>query len=92
MSIRITHSLCAAPVLAAVLGLSGSAWAASAVQKECSEKYQAAKAANTLNGETYNQYYKQCAAEAKAAKTGTATPAAPASAPAPVPARPCLRA
>ena len=73
--------------LAAFLASGGSALAASAVQKECSTKYQAAKAGGTLNGMSYNQYYKQCAAEAKAEKTAPATapttapvaPAAPAS-------------
>jgi hypothetical protein len=72
-------------ILAASLGLaSSSAFAASAIQKECSQKYQAAKAANTLNGMKYNDYYKQCAA---AAKAGGTTPAAtPAATPAPAPA------
>ena len=80
-------------VLAASLGLaSSSAFAASAIQKECSQKYQAAKTANTLNGMKYNEYYKQCAAAAKAggtapapAPTPTTAPAAPAPAPAPAP-------
>ena len=72
-----------APVLAAasLIAACGTASAASAVQKECAAKYQAAKAANTLNGQTYRQYYKQCSAEAKA-ETGAA-PAAPASTPVP---------
>ena len=68
----------------------GGALAASAIQKECSTKYQAAKSAGTLNGMTYNQYYSQCAKEEKAEKAGgTATPtttAAPATAPAAAPA------
>jgi len=59
----------------------GRALAKSEVQKECSEKYKAAKTANTLNGQTYNQFYKQCSAEAKAG--GAATPVA-----APAPAAP----
>jgi hypothetical protein len=76
----------AAAAFAAGLALTaGSAFAASAVQKECSTKYQAAKTANTLNGMTYNQYYKQCAAEAKADKAG-GTPAAAPATPAPAPA------
>ena len=74
------------------LGLSASSsFAANAIQKECSQKYQSAKAANTLNGMTYNQYYKQCAAAAKsgampapATPTAVPAPAAPA-APAPAP-------
>jgi hypothetical protein len=89
MSIRSTHSLCAMTIFAAALSLAcGGAQAKSAVQKECSEKYQAAKAANTLGGQTYNQYYKQCAAEAKADKAGTTTPAATATPAAPTPAAP----
>lgn len=79
-------------ICAMSLGLSaGSAFAASAVQKECAQKYQAAKAANTLNGATWNQYYKQCAAQTKAggaAAAPTATPAAAPAAPAPAPAAP----
>ncbi len=80
-----------AAVLAAGLGLGASAAsAASAIQKECSQKYQAAKAANTLNGMKYKDYYKQCSAAAKAmpapATTAAPTPAAaPAPAPAPAP-------
>ena len=77
--------------LAASLGLAflgaGSAQAANPIQKECAQKYQAAKAANTLNGMKYNEYYKQCAAAAKAAPAApaAATPTvAPAPAPAPV--------
>ena len=70
----------------------GGAFAASAIQKECSTKYQAAKSAGTLNGMTYNQYYSQCAKEEKAEKAGgTATPtatAAPATAAAPAPRAP----
>ena len=78
-------------VLAASLGLaSSSAFAANPIQKECSQKYQAAKAANTLNGMKYNEYYKQCAAAAKAggttpAATPTTAPAPAAPAPAPTP-------
>jgi predicted RNA-binding Zn ribbon-like protein len=44
----------------------------------CSEKYQAAKAAGTLNGETWPQFYSRCTAETKANPPAiTATPAAP---------------
>ena len=32
----------------------------------CSEKYQSAKAAGTLNGETWPQFYSRCTTEAKA--------------------------
>ncbi len=81
---RIVSSLGVA-LLAATFSLSiGSALAASAVQKECSEKYQAAKSGGTLNGMTYNQYYSQCAAAAKAGPAPAAE-AAPAAAPAGAP-------
>ncbi|MGH6830323.1 MAG: hypothetical protein ACREDG_04140 [Methylocella sp.] len=46
----------------------------------CSEKYQAAKAAGTLNGETWPQFYSKCTAEAKGnppAATAAPTAAAP---------------
>ena len=76
------------PIAAALVAIavsSGSAFAASAIQKECSVKYQAAKAANTLNGMKYKDFYKQCSAEAKAgtAATPAATPAAAPVAPRP---------
>ncbi len=66
---------------AAGLAFGGTAQAES-VQKECSVKYQAAKSSNSLNGETWNQFYKQCAAELKgggsaAAPAPTTTTSAP---------------
>lgn len=81
MLMRTPRSLCGILGIAAALALSaGTGQAKSSSQKECSEKYQAAKAANTLNGLTYNQFRKQCATEAREDKAAT-----PASAPAPVP-------
>ena len=66
--------------------LASVAWAglaqAESIQKQCSAKYKTAKAANTLGGQSWNQFYKQCAAELK----GTPAPAAgapPATAPNP---------
>jgi hypothetical protein len=67
----------------------GGAFAASAIQKECSAKYQAAKAANTLNGLKYKDFYKQCAAEAKAGG-GAAAPATAGATPAAAPATPAV--
>jgi hypothetical protein len=49
--------------------------AAQDVRHLCSEKYQAAKAAGTLNGETWPQFYSRCTAEAKA-NAPAAAPAA----------------
>ncbi len=69
---RLIVPLAAATLLAAT---AGGAFAASAVQKECSAKYQAAKSGGTLNGMTYNQFYSQCAKEEKVEKAGgSATP------------------
>ena len=81
---RLFVSLVAATL---VVGSPGAAFAASAVQKECSTKYQAAKSGGTLNGMTYNQFYSQCAKEAKEEKTSAPTtakaPTTTAAAPAP---------
>jgi hypothetical protein len=66
---------------AAVAFIAGCAFAGNAqaesVQKQCSAKYQAAKTANTLNGQTWNQFYKQCSAELKTS-TEPATTESPA--------------
>jgi hypothetical protein len=86
MSIRI-----AAPALAvafASLALTGQAHAQASVMKECGSEYQAAKAANTLAGKTWNQYLAECrvrlsaqpAAAAPAAAAPATAPAAPAAA------------
>ena len=90
---RLIVPLAAATLLAATYGGAG---AASAVQKECSAKYQAAKSGGTLNGMTYNQFYSQCAKEEKAGgsvtpttaavPTTTAAPRAPTTTSAPAPA------
>jgi hypothetical protein len=73
------------------LGLCGTGNAQS-VQSQCSVKYKAAKAGGTLNGQTWNQFYSQCAAELKggAAEAPAATaPVIPTAAPAaPPPAAP----
>jgi len=60
------------------LALSRDSWAQD-VRHLCSEKYQAAKAAGTLNGETWPQFYSKCTADAKASPpAAAAAPAAPA--------------
>jgi hypothetical protein len=58
------------------LVLSRDSWAQD-VRHLCSEKYQAAKAADTLNGETWPQFYSRCTAEAKANPPAAAPAAAP---------------
>jgi predicted lipid-binding transport protein (Tim44 family) len=71
--------------------------AAETVMQQCGQQYQAAKAAGTLNGMTWNQYRSDCSARLKAqpaSATTTAAPAAPAAQtanplnPAPAPAAP----
>ena len=57
------------------LALSRDSWAQD-VRHLCSEKYQAAKAAGTLNGETWPQFYSRCTADAKANPPAAAAPAA----------------
>jgi hypothetical protein len=54
----------------------------------CSEKYQAAKAGGTLNGETWPQFYSRCTAETKANPPAAVAAPAPVPAPAPVVAAP----
>ncbi len=81
MSLRFAGSLIVlATACCFSLALVGPS-SAQSVRKECSEKYQAAKAAGSLNGQAWPQFYSQCAAEAKgAAATPAAAPAAPAAA------------
>ncbi len=88
-SFRPTAQLVGSAILSAIVGLAlaGPA-AAQSVRKECSAKYQAAKAAGTLNGQAWPQFYSQCAAEAKTAAPGAAPAASPAATPAATPAAP----
>lgn len=81
-----TASLCAS----AVLALTAAAWfalpaeAANATQQACSQQYQAAKSAGTLNGQKWTDFYSTCAANLKSAAApanGTTTATAPAAAP-----------
>jgi hypothetical protein len=51
------------------------------IRRMCSEKYQAAKAAGTLAGESWPQFYSRCTAEAKANPPAATPPAAAAAAP-----------
>src|SRR5580704_11163793 len=77
-------ALCAAAVLAAVTLQGTSAHALS--MADCSAKYKAAKAANTLNGMKWNDFRKaNCGSDATAAPAAAA-PAAPAPATASAPA------
>ena len=68
--------------------LAGAAFAASfaimapaqaqTVMQQCGQQYQAAKAANTLNGMTWNAFRSECAARLKAQPAAVTAPAAPA--------------
>lgn len=71
-----------------MLALAGSvaAWSAPAsaetIMQQCGQQYQAAKAANTLNGMTWNQYRVDCSARLKATPASVQTDAPPAAVPA----------
>ena len=63
--------------------------ASALTQKECSAKYQAAQAANTLNGQKWNDFRKtQCSETASPAATQAAAPTTAPVAPAPAPVAP----
>jgi hypothetical protein len=55
---------------------------AETVMQQCGQQYQAAKAAGTLNGMTWNQFRSDCSAKLKAQPASTETPPAAAAAPA----------
>ncbi len=87
----IKMRLGAAVAAALVVGLLGFAGAASAdsVRKQCGDEYKAAKAANTLNGQSWSDFYNACkaknAAAAPAASPTTAAAPTPAATPSPTP-------
>jgi hypothetical protein len=89
MSIRLAVSYAAAGVFAACLGVavSGEALAQANVLKECGSQYQAAKAANELKGQSWQDFLKACRTRlSEQPKAESAPAAAPAAAPAPAPA------
>src|SRR5271163_1496731 len=75
---------------AGALGLASTGAArAESVMKECGDEWKAAKANNTTNGMTWQEFLKQCRTQKEAATTPASAPAvapAPAAAPAPAPA------
>ena len=89
MSSRILHLAAPAAFLLAAFGLSGSASALTIA--ECSAQYQAAKAAGTLAGQSWNDYRKAVCSPAPAAAAPAAVPAPAAAAPA-GPAKPVVAA
>ncbi len=64
MSIRLAISTAAAGVFALGLAVAipGEALAQANILKECGSQYQAAKAANQLNGQSWQEYLKACRA------------------------------
>ena len=90
---RFTTTVVRATIVTAVLGVSLATAQAETVMQQCGQQYQAAKAANTLNGMTWNQFRTDCATKLKAQPTSATTTAAPAPipaapAPTPIPAAP----
>ena len=78
-------------LLAAAMGLATTGAArAQSVMKECGNEWKAAKANNTTNGMTWQQFLAQCRAQKAAAPAAAPAPAAaapaPTAAPAPAPA------
>jgi len=78
MIVRRSFSLVCVPAASILLGLvTFGQTAAQDVRHLCSEKYQAAKAAGTLNGDTWPQFYSKCTAEAKGNAAAAESAAAP---------------
>jgi hypothetical protein len=91
MSIRLAVSYAAAGALAVCFAsaVSGEARAQANVLKECGSQYQAAKAANELKGQSWQDFLKACRARlAEQPKTEEPAPAAAAPPPAPAAAAP----
>ena len=83
----ITSGATAVVFAGAVIVALGSP-AQSLTMKECAAKYQAAKAAGSLNGQKWNDFRKaQCGADAEAAPTPTPASTSPATTPAAAPAK-----
>ena len=78
--------VCAAAVIALGIAIAGSSAAnAESIMKECGSEWQAAKAAGTTNGQTWQEFLKSCRVQHQG---GAQVPAAPAAQAAPAPAAP----
>jgi hypothetical protein len=88
MSIRLAVSYAAAGALAVCFATAapGEAKAQQNVLKECGSQYQAAKAANELKGQSWQDFLKACRARLAEPKAEEPAPAAAAPTPAPAPA------
>jgi len=73
---RCTAEMKANPPAATIPPAAEAAPAPLDIRHICSEKYQAAKAADTLGGESWPQFYSRCATETKANPAAAAAPAA----------------
>jgi len=72
---------------AGALGLASTgAVQAQSVMKQCGEEWKAAKANNTTNGMTWQEFLKQCRTQKESSAAPAAPAPAPAAAPAPAPA------
>jgi len=89
MSIRLFPLAVASLALGAVVF---PAQAQVSVQKECGAEYQAAKAAGSLNGQSWQQFLQDCRARHAAPGAAAAPAPAPAEAPAAAPAAPAAAA
>src|SRR5208337_1457658 len=84
--LRLSTAAAGAAVLGLAVAASGQAFAQANVLRECGAKYQAAKAANELNGQTWQEYLKACRASLAEPAAAPAPAPAPVAAPAPAPA------
>lgn len=86
----MSRSLVLVLVSALTLSLAALGPASALTSKECSVKYQAAKSANTLNGQSWNDFRKAQCSDAAAAPAAAAPAPAPTktAAPSPAPAAP----
>jgi hypothetical protein len=83
MFIRLIATTISVAALAAGLSIAFTSAAGALTLKECSTKYQAAKTAGTLGGQTWRDFRKaQCGADATATPATTTPSATPAAAPA----------
>ena len=87
MRIHTFRAAAAAFLVAAAMGLTApGAQAQQSVMKECGAEWQAAKANNTTNGQTWQEFLKGCRTRHASAPAAAAPPPAAAPAPAPAPA------
>lgn len=78
----------AAVAVGAALAFGAPGARAETVMQQCGQQYQAAKTANTLNGQTWNQFRTECAARLKASAAAPTPAPTPVAAPAANPLKP----